>query len=101
MVNPQRDKYLSEVQSDVTICALHLTHPRCTHTAVNTHTVNTHPKQWAAIYAAAPSRAEGLIAFAIILRYEKMRFLQRLRLYCQVRVMYDNRMISKFGERKH
>ncbi len=38
--------------------ALHLTHPRCTHTAVNTHThthththtVNTPPEQWAAIY---------------------------------------------------
>ncbi len=36
------------------ICALHLTHPKCTHThtAVNTHTMNTHPEQWAAIYAA-------------------------------------------------
>ncbi len=33
------------------ICALQLTHPMCTHTAVNTH---THPEQWAAIYAAAP-----------------------------------------------
>ncbi len=31
------------------ICALHLTHPKCTHTAVNTHL-----EQWAAIYAAAP-----------------------------------------------
>ncbi len=30
------------------------THPKCTHTAVNTHTVNTHLEQWAAIYAAAP-----------------------------------------------
>ncbi len=36
------------------VCALQLTHPKCTHTAVNTHTVNTHPEQWAAIYAAAP-----------------------------------------------
>ncbi len=24
------------------ICALYLSHPKCTHTAVNTHTVNTH-----------------------------------------------------------
>ncbi len=31
------------------ICALQLTHPKCTYTAVNTH-----PEQWAAIYAAAP-----------------------------------------------
>ncbi len=37
------------------ICALHLTHPKCTHT----HTVNTHPEQWAVIYAAAPGGAVG------------------------------------------
>ncbi len=38
------------------ICALHLTHPKCTHTAVNTHTpwTHTHPEQWAALYAVAP-----------------------------------------------
>ncbi len=35
------------------ICALHLTHPSATHsnethTLGNTHTVNTHPEQWAA-----------------------------------------------------
>ncbi len=39
------------------ICALHLTYPKCTHThtqqCTHTHTVNTHPEQWAAIYAAA------------------------------------------------
>ncbi len=42
----------SESESDVTcgqvwlpilgICALHLTHPKCTHTAVNTHTHREH-----------------------------------------------------------
>ncbi len=37
------------------ICALHLTHPKCTHTAVNTH-----PEQWAAIYAAAPGEQLGV-----------------------------------------
>ncbi len=31
------------------ICALQLTHPKCTHTAVNTHL-----EQWAAINVAAP-----------------------------------------------
>ncbi len=38
------------------ICALQLTHPKCTHTQqwTHTHTVNTHPEQWAAIYAAVP-----------------------------------------------
>ncbi len=30
------------------------THPRCTHAAVNTHTLWTHTEQWAVIYAAAP-----------------------------------------------
>ncbi len=49
-------KPLSESESDVIygqvwwpilgICALHLTHPKCTHTAVNTHTPWTHPEQW-------------------------------------------------------
>ncbi len=46
------------------ICALHLTHPKCTHTAVNTHTVNTHPEQWAAIYAAAPGEQLGVWCLA-------------------------------------
>ncbi len=50
------------------ICALHLSHPKCTHTAVNTHThthiVNTHPEQWAAIYAAAPGEQLGVRCLA-------------------------------------
>ncbi len=45
-------------------CALHLTHPKCTHTAVNTHTVNTHPEQWAAISAAAPGEQLGVLCLA-------------------------------------
>ncbi len=36
------------------INALHLSQPKCTHTAVNTHAMNTHPEQWAAINAAVP-----------------------------------------------
>ncbi len=47
---------------------MHLTHPKCTHTAVithththtHTHTVNTHPEQWAAFYAAAPGEQLGV-----------------------------------------
>ncbi len=46
------------------ISALHLTHPKCTHTAVNTYTVNTHPEQWAAIYAAAPGEQLGVWCLA-------------------------------------
>ncbi len=52
------------------IRALHLTHPKCTHTAVNTHThththtVNTHLEQWAAIYAAAPGEQLGVRCLA-------------------------------------
>ncbi len=43
------------------MCALHLTHPKCTRTAVNTHTpVNTQPEQWAAIFAAAPEELLGV-----------------------------------------
>ncbi len=44
------------------ICALHLTHSCSAHSpAVNTHThtLNTHPEEWAAIYAAAPGVAVG------------------------------------------
>ncbi len=42
------------------ICALHLTHPKYTHSSEHTHTVNTHPEQWAAIYAAAPIEQLGV-----------------------------------------
>ncbi len=35
-----------------------------THTAVNTHTMNTHPEQWAAIYAAAPREQLGVQCLA-------------------------------------
>ncbi len=34
--------------------------PAGTTAAVNTHTVNTHPEQWAAIYAAAPGEQLGV-----------------------------------------
>ncbi len=42
---------------------------KCTHTAVrsdrtDTHTVNTHPEQWAAIYAVAPGEHLGVRCFA-------------------------------------
>ncbi len=42
------------------ICALHLSHPKCTHT----HIVNTHPEQWAAIYAAVPGEQLGVRCLA-------------------------------------
>ncbi len=52
------------------ICALHLTHPKCTHTAVNTHTPWTHTRssgqpmlQWAA-NAAAPEEQLGVRCLA-------------------------------------
>ncbi len=41
------------------IWALHLTHPKCTHTAVNTH-----PEQWAAIFAAALGEQLGVRCLA-------------------------------------
>ncbi len=48
------------------MCALHLTHSKCTHTAVktHTHTVNTHLELWAAIYAAAPGEQLGFRCLA-------------------------------------
>ncbi len=51
------------------ICALHLIHPKCTHTPwththTHTHTVNTHPEQWAAIYSAAPGDLLGVRCLA-------------------------------------
>ncbi len=49
------------------ICALQLTHLKCTHTAVNTHThthtVNTHPRQWAAS-TVAPGEQLGVRCLA-------------------------------------
>ncbi len=68
------------------IRALHLTHPKCTHTAVNTHThththtVNTHPEQWAAIYAAAPGEQLGVRALlkgtsVVVLRVERALYI--------------------------
>ncbi len=48
------------------ICALHLTHPKYTHThsSEHTHIMNTHPEQWAAIYAAAPGEQLGVRCLA-------------------------------------
>ncbi len=49
---------------------------KCTHTAVNTHTVNTHPEQWAAIYAVALGNSWGFGALSkgtsvVVLRVER------------------------------
>ncbi len=41
------------------IRALHLTHP-----SAHTHTMNTHPEQWAAIYAVAPREQLGVRCLA-------------------------------------
>ncbi len=47
------------------ISALQLTHPKCTHkhSSEHTHTLNTHPEQWAAIYA-APGKQLGVRCLA-------------------------------------
>ncbi len=37
---------------------------RVLHTALNTHTVNTHPEQWSAIYSAAPGEQLGVWCLA-------------------------------------
>ncbi len=37
---------------------------KCTHIAVNTHTVNTHPEQLAAFYAAVPAEQLGVRCLA-------------------------------------
>ncbi len=57
-----RDMWPSIVLPTLWISALHLSHPKCTHT--HTHTVNTHPEQWAAIYAAAPGEQLGVQCLA-------------------------------------
>ncbi len=46
------------------ICALHLTQSAHTQQWTHTHTVNTHPEQWAAIYAAAPGEQLGVRCLA-------------------------------------
>ncbi len=73
------------------ICALHLTHPKCTHTAVNTHTANTDPEQWAAICAAVSEEQLGVLlkdTSVVVLKLEEsaghslphLQFLPDLRL---------------------
>ncbi len=69
LLHSSADICIFESESDVTydqvwwpilgICALHFTHPKCTHTVVNTH-----PEQWAAIYAAAPGEQLGVRCLA-------------------------------------
>ncbi len=47
------------------ISALHLTHPKVhTHNSEHTHTINTHPEQWATIYAAVPGEQLGVRCLA-------------------------------------
>ncbi len=57
------------------ICTLQLTHPKCTHTAVNTH-----PEQWAAIYAVVPREQLGVRCFAqghlvVVLKVERVLYI--------------------------
>ncbi len=46
------------VTATLSLCSA-FTHPKCTHTAVNTQ-----PKQWVAIYAAAPGKQLGVRCLA-------------------------------------
>ncbi len=59
------------------IRALHLTHPKCTHTAVHTH-----PEHWEAIYAAAPKqlgvRCLAQVHFAMVLKVEGALYIHSL-----------------------
>jgi len=61
-IRPSGDPY-----SEIMLC---IYPSKCTHTAVNTHThththtVNTHPEQWAAIYAVAPGELLGVQCLA-------------------------------------
>ncbi len=62
------DIRLSMVTHTWNLCSV-LTHPKCTHTVVSTHThthtaVNMHPEQWATIYAAAPGEQLGVRCLA-------------------------------------
>ncbi len=54
---------IDESESDVThgffLCSAINPSKVHTHSSEHTHTVNTHPEQWAAIYAAAPRGAVG------------------------------------------
>ncbi len=51
-----------------------------THSSEHTHTVNTHPEQWAAIYAAAPGEQLGFGALlkgtsVVVLRLERALYI--------------------------
>ncbi len=60
------------------ICALHLTHPKCTHTAVNTHTPWTHTRSsWQPFMLLRPGSSWGFCALlkgtsVVVLRVERV-----------------------------
>ncbi len=63
---------------------------KCKHTAVNTHTVNTHPEQWAALYAAAPGEQLGVWCIAqghlvVVLKVESALYIH----YTQIQFLPD------------
>ncbi len=55
---------LASMVTILRICALHLP-IQSAHTHSSEHTVNTHPEQWEAIYAAAPGEQSG---FSVLLK---------------------------------
>ncbi len=63
VINKKLSDMLSDIQPSMMTHSRNLssafTHPKCTHTAVNTH-----PEQWAAIYAAAPGDQLGVQCLA-------------------------------------
>ncbi len=55
-----RDMWPSMVTHTLNLCSAINQSKVHTHSSEHTHTVNTHPDQWAAIYAAAPGEQLGV-----------------------------------------
>ncbi len=66
------------------ISALHLSHPKCTNTALNTH-----PEQWADIFAAAPGEQLGIWCLAHLCKSASMYHLY-VNCFCAVWSMLKN-----------
>ncbi len=63
-VESESDMWPSMVTHTQNLCSAFIPSKVHTHSSKHTHTVNTHPEQWAAIYAAAPGEQLGVRCLA-------------------------------------
>ncbi len=68
----------SMVTHTLNLCSAFIPSKVHTHSSEHTHTVNTHPEQWAAIYTAAPGEKLGALlkgASVVVLKVERVLYI--------------------------